>query len=79
MIGISEYLRNKLSMQTLNSKLSQQGQLSCSLAFQMTRILILFKDNGDKDMADICPSDTLYHVPYDDWQLHSIKRQAVRT
>lgn len=56
MIGISEYLGNKLSMQTLNSKLSQQGQLSCSLAFQMTRILIIFKDNGDKkDMADICP------------------------
>ena len=52
MIGISEYLRNKLSMQTLNSKLSQQGQLSCSLAFQMTRILILFKDNGDKDMGE---------------------------
>lgn len=53
MIGISEYLRNKLSMQTLNSKLSQQGQLSCSLAFQMTRILIIFKDNGDKkDMGE---------------------------
>lgn len=53
MIGISEYLGNKLSMQTLNSKLSQQGQLSCSLAFQMTRILIIFKDNGDKkDMGE---------------------------
>ena len=53
MIGISEYLRNKLSMQTLNSKLSQQGQLSCSLAFQMTRILIIFKDNEDKkDMGE---------------------------
>lgn len=53
MIGISEYLRNKLSMQTLNSKLSQKGQLSCSLAFQMKRILIIFKDNGDKkDMGE---------------------------
>lgn len=54
MIGISEFPRNKLSMQTLNSKLSQQGQLSCSLAFQMTRILILFKDNGDQNDMGEC-------------------------